>query len=165
MVRDNLVVSAHDIHVVPPERWMIEEIAQNLRQSDIEEFKAGGWEDPSKELIRQFEEKKVVFVAKLICNQMLCCVGLGDVEGSSPITKKRFVWIAGTEAFNKVGVGGMLKSLYYIKQLVSVFGHLYTFVADDNRTAQRYIKALGFKKGTTTMKLAGKTATYWERIN
>lgn len=153
------------IEVVPPERWMIEHIAANLRQSDIEEFKAGGWEDPRQELLRQFDEKKVVLCAKLICSQMLCCVGLGDKEASSTLTPKRFVWIAGTEAFNRVGVGGMLKSLYYIKQLVSAFGHLYTYVTDDNIVAQRYAKALGFKKGQTTMKLAGKTATYWERIS
>lgn len=152
------------IELVKSTKEAIDYIADHLRAVDVVELADTGINDAPGWLRQAFDEGEVACIATLDGRPMAAfCVHRQATE-ASVMTPKHYCWLSGTDDVEKAGFGGMIKSVYNIKRVMECFGHLFTFVRDDNLKATRYIKALGFQTDGRKVSFNGKPATYWERI-
>ena len=157
------VKSATDLRDVRPTRENIAYIAARLRKRDIDEMKDTGYE--SREwLWESFERGEVVFVAEYKGEPIGACVVCREPVYNSVLTPSHCISMIGTDKIASIGLGGVYFSLYNIRKLNAMFPYLFAWVRDDNRTATRYIEALGFKQRGGKTFVNGKPATYYEKI-
>lgn len=128
------------VEFVKPERWMIESIAADMRQADIDEVWASSRLHPLNALLRSWEVSDLSAVA-MADGEPLVMLGLVKRD---VLTGSGVVWMLGANKALKYRRDFFTQTRPVIEQMLSVCPYLYNRVHGKNSVSIRWLKMLGF---------------------
>ncbi len=130
-----------DVLIVPAQVDDATPLAQNLRESDLQEMRAYGHGLEPEEALRRCVRSSVMAWSSYIDGELACIMGVAPLSIVSGIGSP---WMMGTPVLDAHSRILVRETPEYIAKMLTAFPHLVNFVHTKNRTSVRWLRRLGF---------------------
>lgn len=127
--------------VEAPEEWMVQHIADNMRDQDRVEIERSSGRDYKKVLFSSVEGSDEVHVV-LVDGEPF---GVFGIYTSCSLSMEGAIWYIGTDRIHDVYRQFLKASKRYVVERMKTFNVLYNYVDVDNTVSYRWLKWLGFE--------------------
>ena len=132
-------------------------LLHGLSQADRAELEAFSWRDPGELLVESYRRSQRVYTG-LLDDEVACMFG---VAAPSPFSEQGTPWLLSTEQLRTHWVTLARFSRPYANELLNMHPRLENWVHHDNRTAQRWLRWLGFPLASTPEPVGVKGGRYF----
>ena len=135
----------------------VQALLHGLSQSDRAELEAFSWRDPGDLLVESYRRSHRVYTG-LYDDEVACMFG---VAAPSPFSEQGTPWLLSTEQLRTHWVTLARFSRPYADELLNMYPRLENHVFHDNRTAQRWLRWLGFTLASSPEPFGEKGALFF----
>lgn len=129
--------------VVPAEWAHVDELAETMRQADVDEIWASSYSTPQSALSCAMRSSLQVWTG-LIDGQVACMFG---VVPQSMMGGTGFAWMLGSDLVERHQKLFLRRCRENVRMMAEQFDYLHNYVDDRNVKAIRWLKWLGFEMG------------------